>query len=57
MFSVVERIIQHVWDTDAWNNTEQQIIYYICGALIIVFTCVFVDLVYRVFSHFWSGKK
>lgn len=57
MFSVVERIIQHVWDTEAWNNTEQQIIYYICGALIIVFTCVFVDLVYRVFSHFWSGKK
>lgn len=57
MFSVVERIIQHVWNNDTWNNTEQQVIYYICGALIIVFTCVFVDLVYRVFSHFWSGKK
>lgn len=57
MFSVIEGIIQHVWDSEMWNNTEQQVIYYICGALIIILTCVFIDLVYRVFSHFWRGQK
>lgn len=57
MFAIIEGMLQHSWNTDTWNNTEQQIIYYICGAVIIILTCVFIDLVYRVFSHFWSGKK
>ena len=57
MFSIIEGIIQHVWDNDAWNNTEQQIVFYICGALIIILTVVFIDLVYRVFSHFWNGRR
>lgn len=57
MYDIIAGILQHTWDTDYYNNTEQQITYYICGALIIVFTCVFIDLVYRVFSHFWNGRK
>lgn len=57
MFAIIEGMIQHSWNNDTWSNTEQQIIYYICGAVIIILTCVFIDLVYRVFSHFWSGKR
>lgn len=57
MFDVVYGIIQHVWDTDAWNSTEQQVIYYICGCLIVIFTVTFIDLIYRIFSHFWNGRR
>lgn len=54
MYDLISDIIDHSWTT---NSSEQQYIYYICGALIIMFTCIFVDLAYRVFSHFWSGRK
>lgn len=50
MYDIVSGIIDHNWMT---NSSEQQYIYYICGALIIILTCVFIDLVYRVFRHFW----
>lgn len=50
MYDIVSGVIDHSWMT---NNSEQQYIYYICGALIILLTCVFVDLVYRIFRHFW----
>lgn len=53
MYDLIERIIAHSWNTNAYNSTEQQIIYYICGSLIIVLTVTFVDLLYRVFRHFW----
>lgn len=57
MFDVINGIIQHIWDTDAWNNTEQQVIYYICGCLIVILTVTFIDLIYRIFSHFWNGRR
>lgn len=52
MYDIIYQIIGHAWAT---GTSEQQYIYYICGALIIILTCVFVDMVYRVFSHFWRG--
>lgn len=52
MYQIIEQIINHSWTT---GDSSQQYIYYICGALIIVLTAVFVDMVYRVFSHFWRG--
>lgn len=52
MYNIISQIINHNWST---GTNEQQYIYYICGALIIILTCVFVDMVYRVFSHFWRG--
>lgn len=54
MFDVLYRIINHNWDTQAWNSTEQQVIYYIGGALIIILVVTFIDLIYKVFSHFWK---
>lgn len=57
MWDLIYEIIAHTWNTDAWNSTEQQIITYICGALIIILTVTFIDLIYRVFSHFWRGRR
>lgn len=51
MYDIISNIIDHNWITQGAN--EQQYIYYISGALIIILTVVFIDLVYRVFSHFW----
>ena len=50
MYDLISGIIDHSWST---STSEQQYIYYICGALIVLLTCVIIDLVYRVFSHFW----
>lgn len=52
MYDIISRIIDHSWST---GDSAQQYVYYICGALIIVLTAVFIDMVYRVFSHFWRG--
>lgn len=57
MYDIIKGIILHTWDTSNYSSSEQQIIYYICGALIIIFTVVFIDLVYRVFQHFWKSKR
>lgn len=51
MYEIIRNIIDHDWVT---GSNDQQYIYYICGCLIVIFTCVFIDLIYRVFSHFWK---
>lgn len=51
MYDIISQIINHNWATQ--TTGDQQIIYYICGALIIVTTACIFDLVYRIFSHFW----
>lgn len=55
MYDLVSEIINHAWVSN--YTSDQQYIYYICGALIVLFSMVFVDLIYRIFSHFWSGKR
>lgn len=52
MYDLIENIISHNWVT---SSSDQQIIYYICGALIVILTATFIDLIYRVFSHFWRS--
>ena len=51
MYDVIYQIIGHTWIRDA--SSEQQYIYYTCCCLIIILTVVFIDLLYRVFRHFW----
>lgn len=51
MFSIIQQIISHAWESN--YGGDQSYIYYICGALIVIFSCTFIDLTYRVFSHFW----
>lgn len=55
MYDLVAEIINHSWQSN--YSSDQQYIYYICGALIVLFSMVFVDLIYRLFNHFWSGKR
>lgn len=52
MYGIIENIISHAWDS-SYGSTEQQYIYMICACLIIILTVVFIDLIYRVFRHFW----
>ena len=51
MYDVVKNIIDHVWQTQ--TTGDQQIIYYICGCLIVLFAVVIIDLIYRIIGHFW----
>lgn len=53
MYDIINEIIAHTWQSSNYSTTEQQILYYISGALIILFCVVFIDLIYRVFRHFW----
>lgn len=50
MYSIIEQIISHSWQSN--YSGDQQYIYYIAGALIIVLTVAFVDLVKTTFSQF-----
>lgn len=52
MYDLIRDIIAHVYTS---GDSSQQYIYYICGSLIIVLSAVTIDLLYRVFSHFWRG--
>lgn len=53
MYDTISGIIGHAWVTQ--NAGEQQYIYYIAGSLIILLTVVFVDMIFRIFSHFWRA--
>lgn len=57
MYNVIENIIDHIWQTGtSYNSTEQQIIYYIAGTVIILITVYVLDLIHHViFSA--AGKK
>lgn len=50
MYSIIEQIISHSWQTN--YTSDQQYIYYIAGALIVVLTVAFVDLVKTTFQQF-----
>lgn len=50
MYDIISGIIDHSWIST--NAGEQQYIYYICGALIIVLMVTFIDLVRCIFRGF-----
>ena len=52
MYDIISNIIDHNWTT---GSSEQQYIYYICGALIVVFSVVFVDMIRDIFRSFTRG--
>lgn len=53
MYSIIQRIIDHVWVTT--SQGDQQYIYFICGALIIIITVAFIDAIRQVFASFWRA--
>lgn len=46
MYEIIKQIIDHTWISQ--YTQDQQYYYYISGALIIVLTAVFVDMVYKI---------
>lgn len=54
MYDIIYQIIGHNWTS---GDSSQQYIFYVCAAMILILTVVFIDMTYQVFSHFWSGKK
>lgn len=52
MYDIVSQIINHVWST---GSSEQQYIYYICGALICLFSVVVIDFIRDIFSALCRG--
>lgn len=54
MYNIIYRIIDHNYTT---GDSGQQYIYYTCCVLIIVWSAVFIDMIYQIFSRFWNGRK
>lgn len=52
MYQIIMQIINHSWTT---GSSEQQYIYYICGALICLFSVVIIDTVRDIFSAICRG--
>lgn len=54
MYDVIDSIISHTWESG--YTSDQQYIYYIAGALIVIFSVQFLDWIFRIFSHFWRSR-
>lgn len=54
MYDLIEQLIDHSYVT---GDSMQQYIIYTCSVLIIMLTCIVVDGVFRVFSHFIRGGR
>lgn len=50
MYDIIKNIIDHSWITQ--NAGDQQYIYYICSAVIIILLVVFIDLIRDIFRSF-----
>lgn len=50
MYDLISGLVDHTYVS---GDSMQQYIIYTCCALIIVLVAVFIDMVYRIFSHFW----
>lgn len=53
MYDIVSNIIDHNWITQGAG--EQQYVYYICGALIVLFSVIFIDMIREIFRAFVRG--
>lgn len=52
MYDIINDIINHNWTT---GSNEQQYVYYICGALIVLFAVIFIDMIREIFRAFVRG--
>lgn len=53
MYDIVNGIIDHSYVSN--YSGEQQYVYYICGALIVLFAVIFIDIIRDVFRSFIRG--
>lgn len=47
MYDLISQLINHSWVSN--YSGDQQYIYYIVGAMIVILTIVFLDFIYRIF--------
>lgn len=52
MYDLISQIISHNWST---SDSSQQYIYSTCCVLIILFSTVFIDLIYRLMRNLFKG--
>ena len=52
MYDIISSIIDHNWTND--YTSSQQIIYYICGAMIIIVVSVLIDNIFKLFRRIWK---
>ena len=57
MYNIIKTILDHVWETDYQSSTEQQIVYYIAGALIVLFTIWILDRISVIIISTAKGGK
>ena len=50
MFDIISELIAFPAGV---SGLDPQFISYVCGSLCIILVSVFVDVMYRIFSHFW----
>lgn len=49
MYDIIYNIIGHTWQSN--YSGDQQYIYYISGAMIVLFSIILIDMIYRIL---WS---
>lgn len=54
MYDILVGIIDHTWVSNYSN--DQQYIYYIAGALIVILTVAFIDVIKTIFTAFLRRK-
>lgn len=55
MYDIIQAIIDHHWVTT--SQGDQQYVYMICGAFIVVTMALTFDFIIRLFRHIWRGKS
>lgn len=55
MYDIISGIIAHTWQSN--YTSDQQYIYYICGAVIIVFSVAFIDAIKSLLSAYLPGRR
>lgn len=53
MYDLIANIIDHTWQSN--YSSDQQYIYYICGALIVILTVIFIDVIRDIIRSFIRG--
>lgn len=53
MYDLIANIIDHTWQSN--YTSDQQYIYYICGALIVILTVIFIDVIRDIIRSFIRG--
>lgn len=53
LYDIISSMIGHTWQSN--YTGDQQYIYYIAGALIILAFIQATDMIYRTFAHFWRA--